>query len=368
MLDEDRSMKEDVVREKEDKIEPAIGIEELKRQAAYYQKQALAAKRQGDKKKAVEYLRHAKALQSRIPPEQHDVEISNAERKQHALPERHVNAIQSRIQEPHTEENIPDTEQQQEESARSENADQLLKAIIELQKEYKQAAVHYKDLGNLALAREMVKTSKELLRLGVQLKNGHVRDLNAVQSKLPGKPDLTLGDGKIRQIQQVDASALPADQTLEHLESQLAYQVNVCHNLAIQTYTGKQQAATAKALSDTDRNVFAQLEQAFAADIISLRSRRDRNEHSTPKLHYEQVDYTYTNILDHIPANQMELKIVRGTGLQSLDVASNVEPFVSFNFNGWPPENTAHAALGKGETPVHKGSAPGEERDFHLHG
>lgn len=353
-------------------------LEELQQRIKHYQKLAIAAKRSGDKKKAVELLRHSKGLDQRYqeliqrtkmsppPPSpstaqpqdeiMHDTPAatdlpaqSNPPSPAQPLPPPSQPAASSSSPEPE-----PPKMQPQDNTAAMQA---LLQQIVALQKEYKEAAIHYKNIGNLAVSKEMIKTSKELLRVGIQVKNGEIGDIEAVRNKLPGKPDMSRGDGKMRQIQLV-ASGSPSEQTLEHLESQLVYQVDICHNLAIQsaTMTGRKQ--TGKTLSDS-ANAYQQLEQAFTADLVSIRSRRDQDMKTTPQLHYELVNYTYKNILDHIPINQMELKIIRGIGLQSLDISTNIEPFVTWDFGGWPPENTAQASLGKGETAVKKGTEPG---------
>ncbi|KAG2222805.1 hypothetical protein INT45_011615 [Circinella minor] len=389
--DEDDNM---AIQEPEE--EDGVDIEELQRQSKQYQQQALAAKRQGDKKKAVELLRKSKALaqkyselmeiqqalhpQKVIDPME---DIQSASPTSSSSPEKLSVDNDKRTHE-HTlskiSSNVTDTRTQSSPSMSSasastptspptpkdvfsqstvEDSRQLLQDIIQLQKEHKEAAHYYKDLGNLIAAKEMIKVSKELLRIGIQVKNGEVTDLDNIRRKLPSKPDMTLGDGKIRQIQHVEVSGSAA--TLEHLESQLTYQIDVCHNLAVQVSSAsnnKRQASKSKTLSGSSQAHFQQLEQAFTADVVSLRSRHDQNQTTTPQLHYEHVDYTYKNILDHIPVNQMELRIIRGNGLQSMDIASEVEPYVTWDFGGWPPENTAQAALGKGETAVKKGTNP----------
>ncbi|KAI7851983.1 hypothetical protein BDC45DRAFT_571568 [Circinella umbellata] len=372
--------------------ENEVDIEELQRQSKQYQQRALAAKRQGDKKKAVELLRKSKALaqkyselmeiQQALHPQKVTDPMEDIQSTSPASSSSPEKLSVDNDKRTHTvsKTSVTDTRTQSSPSVSSasastptspptpksvfsqstaEDSRQLLQDIIQLQKEHKEAAHYYKDLGNLVAAKEMIKISKELLRIGIQVKNGEVNDLDNIRRKLPSKPDMTLGDGKIRQIQHVEVSGSAA--TLEHLESQLTYQIDVCHNLSVQASSAsnnKRQASKSKTLSGSSQAHFQQLEQAFTADVVSLRSRRDQNQTTTPQLHYEHVDYTYKNILDHIPVNQMELRIIRGNGLQSMDIASEVEPYVTWDFGGWPPENAAQAALGKGETAVKKGNNP----------
>ncbi|ORZ02963.1 hypothetical protein BCR43DRAFT_482474 [Syncephalastrum racemosum] len=328
--------------------------EEIQRQAQHYQKLALAAKRQGDKKKAVEYMRHSKAYSSQLQQKiSEPVRQLAPEPKEKESPLMETDGFQQQPAAPSS----PATSLPPVPSAHASTRDQnklrdVLNSIIKRQKEYKDAAVHYKNIGNLSLAKDMVVVSKDLLRMGIHVKQDEAADLTAIEQKIPAPPDLNQGDGKIRAIQQVEPAA---PTTLEHLESQLTYQIDVCHNLAIQN--AHKPKASGKVLSDAS-NHWAELEQAFTADLVSLRSRRDQQLLKTPQLHYEQVQYMYKNVLDHIAPNQMELKIVRGTGLQSLDISSNVEPYVAWDFGGWPPENTAQAPQGKGETPIQKSSSP----------
>lgn len=333
---------------------------DLMEQAVTLQKEALAAKRQGDKKRAVQLLRQSKALKEKANAQKFELTLEDAKEELHSEPAQRPRSAQ---RQPPTQDE-PEQQRIEAEHAQAsavpsgpspDEIQQLMHTVIRLQKQYKEAALHYQNTGNVHQAKEMLGISKELLRQGVQLKNGQVQDIASIKKSLPGEPDMNLGDGKIRQVQQIEPN-LASTNTMEHLESQLTYQVNVCHNLAVQAAT----QSKSKQKTSTNREYLLQLEQAFAADAVSLRSRRDQKQESTPRLHYEQVEYRYKNILEHIPTNQMELKIVRATGLQSLDVSSPIEPFVTWNFGGWPPENTAQAHMNKGETPVKKGSDPGK--------
>ncbi|KAI8380898.1 uncharacterized protein BYT42DRAFT_564612 [Radiomyces spectabilis] len=357
--------------------------QQLKEKAQQYQKMALDAKRQGDKKKAVALLRHSKVLQ------QHYTDLNESLPTSTPTPEpiqpRSFTLPSPSQQQPPmlTESNSPIQEPSTSPAVTSPAAtspaetptsavppindqqvaalQKLLQQIIEKQKEYKEAALHYKELGNLVVAKQMIKTSKNLLQLGIQVKKGDITDIHEIEKNIPDKPDLHLGDGKMRHIKEFGPGA--CNQTFEQLGTQLSYQVDVCHNLSIQA--GGRTSKGGKSMSDSCNLRFSQLEKAFAADLVWLRSYHDQTPDApTPSLHFEQVDYTYRNILDHIPPNQLELKIIRGSGIQTLEVAHQVNPFVTYDFGGWPPENTAQAAMGKGETPVQKGVNP--EFNFEL--
>lgn len=339
---------------------------ELLEQIIKLQKEALAAKKQGDKKKTIQLLRQSKALKEKLAIRGSGMIVERTQQELQSGPSLTMsNAEDDAINQDttnlhHVEAKLKQTSTSTTESDRDQ-MQQHLQSVIQLQKQYKEAALHYKNIGNIHQAKEMLRVSKDLLRQAVQLKNGEIQNIASLQKSLPGEPDMNLGDGRIRQVQQVEPSLASAN-AMEHLESQLAYQVNVCHNLAVQA--AKLPKTNPK--SSTSRECLLQLEQTFAADAVYLRSKRDQKHDSMPRLHFEQVEYRYKNILQHIPANQMELRILRATGLQSMEVSSTLEPFITWNFGGWPPENTAQAHMNRGETPVKKGNDPGTPYNFMM--
>ncbi|CAO3634988.1 unnamed protein product [Cunninghamella echinulata] len=387
---------------------------DLKSRSQHYQQLALAAKKQGDKKLAVSYLRESKALMQLYQQQQSlldeniqkELNIDNnndndnvstvnnealsplikdessqdnkmtmqpdlassttpyqpssalsaflpSPQQQTAnLSTTNLNDL-SEISTPPTQ--ITNKQQQQEQQ-------ELLQQIIHLQKEYKEAAIHYKNIGNLSMAKEMIQTSKSLLKTGIQVKQGglSLQEIASIKTKLPPPPDKTLGDGKLRTVQPVTSFQQP---TIEQLETQLSYQIDVCHNLEIQyRNTNSTKSGSKESSTGLSNAALLPLKQAFAADLVTIKSLHEQENNnnlpSIPSLHYEQVDYSYNHILDHLALNQMELKIIKGTGIQTLDIGADVEPFVTWDFAGWPPENTAQAQLNKGETPIVKGINP----------
>ncbi|KAF1803952.1 hypothetical protein FB192DRAFT_1370576 [Mucor lusitanicus] len=364
-----------------DEEEESIDPEFWKAKAQEYQKMALQAKRDGDKKKAVALLRESKYFTQKY---QDLLEIHGAS---HELMETDQPPVKSspeptpaRELQPSPEPAKPATPpppapsppQQHEQEAQPpasqraaattnnlQQAQDLLGKVISLQKQYKEAAIHYKGLGNLVAAKHMVRTSKELLHTGIRLKNGEITDLDTV--RLPEEPDMSLGDGKIRQVEPVSRG--PHATSFDQIEAQLRYQMNVCHNLSIQNASPatRGKASNKTLINSQQQDAYAKTEEAFSADLVSLHATKP----NIPPLHYEQVDYTYKNLLDTIPDNMMEFKILRAISLPTLDISTNLEPFVTWDFGGWPPENTAQAAMNKGETPVVSGSNP--EFDFTLH-
>lgn len=356
--------------EEEDEEEESTDPYYWQEKAQEYQKSALAAKKNGDKKKAIALLRESKVFNQKYqdlveiqqpifvpsPPAQRTPSSPSRDPSSpppidsapSPPPPRDPSPPPPGSPSPPIRNSSPATSQQT--TANLEQAQDLLGKVITLQKQYKEAALHYKGLGNLAVAKQMVRTSKELLHTGISLKNGEVMNLNAI--KLPSAPDMTLGDGKIRNVSQVNNSGI---NSFEQIESQLTYQMNICHNLAIQNGSHASKKSS-KMLSDSLDN-YAQLETAFSTDLVSLKSYKSTNQ-NIPLLHYEQVDYTYKNILDNIPDNMMEFKIIRAISLPTLGIAPNLEPFVTWDFGGWPPENTAQASMNKGETPILSGVDP----------
>lgn len=349
--------------EEEESIDPRF----WKAKAAEYQKLALAAKKSGDKKKAVALLRESKVFNAKYqdlmdlyqpmdvveerpaptPPSIPAAKVSQPPSPQTASP---PPAFQSTPPPPVAETPKPSPQTTQD----LQQVQEVLNKVITLQKQYKEAALHYKQVGNLVAAKQMVRISKDLLHTGISLKNGEITNVNAI--KLPEAPDMNLGDGKIRQVAEVSAGV----NSYEQIEAQLTYQMNICHNLSIQN--GSQGKKSSKMLSDVSDN-YAQAEKAFSTDLVSLGAHKSSNQ-NIPSLHYEQVDYTYKNILDNIPDNMMEFKIIRAVSLPTLDISTKLEPFATWDFGGWPPENTAQAAMNKGETPVVPGINP--EYDFSI--
>lgn len=333
-----------------------------KEKAATYQKMALEAKKNGDKKKAVQLLRESKACNQKynelleiyqeITNNNPPMDTSSTANQNNSLSitdkERSVPQNPS-LQEP------PQQQQQVNPSALQD----LLTKVISLQKEYKNAALHYKKINNLIAAKEMVRISKDLLHTGVNLKNGQITDIESIQ--LPGPPDMSLGDSKMRQLNEVNVGKNPA--SFEQIEAELSYQINVCHNLSIQNSGRQSKASNNKTTIVAQPDAYYQAEKALSADLVSLRAYKSGNS-SLPPLHYEQTSYVYKNINDHIPSNMMELKIIRAVSLPTLDIATNLEPFVTWDLGGWPPENTAQASMNKGETSIQKGPDP--QFDFSL--
>lgn len=336
--------------------------------ALEYKKLALAAKKSGDKSNAVALLRESKVYNQKY---QDLLEIQPIQQSQPVInttppspPPREPTSPpptppRREITSPPREPTPPPPTPPPLATAQDlKQVQEVLGKVITLQKQYKEAALHYKGLGNLSAAKQMVRTSKVLLHTGIKLKNGEITDLRQV--KLPEAPDMTLGDGKIRRVS--EATSGLGINSYQQIESQLTYQINICHNLSIQNGISGQKKGSSKILSDSQDN-YTKVEHAFSTDLVSLRSYQFNNQ-NIPSLHYEHVNYTYKNILDNIPDNMMEFKIIRAISLPTLDISVNLDPFATWDFGGWPPENTAQAAMNKGETPVVTGANP--QYDFSI--
>lgn len=230
----------------------------------------------------------------------------------------------------------------------------LLETLILRQKEYKQAAIHYKNIGNLAVAKEMIRVSKDVLQTAVAVKNGQLTAVQFIKNKTPQVPDMELGSGKPRQVQEVDvmsgAGHLP---DFTQLEKTLSYQVDMCHNLELQN-RGKTGG------SINLGNAFKGLAKAFAADTASLKSAENSNG-SLPRFHYQNVSYAYRETNAEIGSNEMVISVSKASQLQSLEAsAQDIEAYVQWDLGGWPPEGVPQAQLNKGQTPsASKGGSPG---------
>lgn len=334
--EESQPMDIDVQEEEE---EESTDPEFYKNKAQEYQKMALKAKKEGDKKKAVSLLRHSKVFDQKY---QELLDIQQPIVKE----EEHNEAQVESPPEPQRTESKPEPSIEQTQNQ------ELLGSVITLQKQYKEAALHYKGLGNIPVAKDMLRVSKDLLQAGIKIKNGEITHFT-----LPSPPDMLLGDGKIRQV--VEASRLPT--SLEQIESQLTYQMNICHNLSVQKRTTKR-TNNSRMLNDNTQDAYLKAEEALSVDIMTLKQQQGNK---IPKLHYEQVNYNYKNILDNIPDNMMEFKIIKALTLPTLDITSNqLDPFVTYDFGGWPPENSAQASMNKGETPVITASGSDPQFDY----
>ncbi|RUS25235.1 hypothetical protein BC938DRAFT_472446 [Jimgerdemannia flammicorona] len=268
-----------------------------------------------------------------------------------------------------------------------------LESLLSLrQQQYKKAALHYKGLGNLSAAKRMLTVSKELLAMTVAVKKGEVGDLAKVEREVPSEPDMEMGSGMEQQQQQqwrevgevnlfkgvietgellvinvltlsvfINRRAHPQLPTYEQLESTLTYQINTCHNLALQyrAPTSTPTKKTSAASAPPSNNPFRVLEKTFAADLVSLRSLRDHSK-PLPHFHYQDVAYKERNVNPDITSQDLEIRIIRASALGNHEIAPReVEAFVAFDLNGWPPEGP-QASMGKGETPIAaKGMDPG---------
>lgn len=232
---------------------------------------------------------------------------------------------------------------------------QLLETLITRQKEYKVAAIHYKEVGNLAVAKEMIRVSKDVLQTAVAVKNGQLTSIQTIKNKLPKAPDMDLGSGKPRQPQEVNVmdhgGNLPS---FEQLQKTLSYQMDICHNLELQS-RGKQGPG------NNLGNIFKDLAKTFAADAASVKSAESSNG-SLPRFHYQNVSYAYRETNSEISSNEMIVHVKKAMQLQSLEAsAQNIEAYVQWDLGGWPPENVPQAHLGKGQTPsAAKGGNPGK--------
>ncbi|KAI8371936.1 hypothetical protein EDC96DRAFT_73733 [Choanephora cucurbitarum] len=353
--------------------------QEWQKKAKEYQHLALEAKRQGDKKKAVALLRESKSYQQKYDEFASVLNISQEQSKDEPVltkaPTSTARPSASPVStfSPPSSENATSSTAAQNSSASSPLASplphssssmspsqtqEILSEVIKLQKQYKEAAIHYKKLGNLSVAKTMVRTSKDLLHTGIGLKDGTI----TTPPVLPSAPDMNLGDGKIRQVQEFELSAY--DTSYEQMEAQLTYQINICHNLSAQQQNSAHQGKSKKTstvLADSHQiNAYAKLERAFSADLMVLQT----NKSNISSLHFEQVSYVYKNIIDSVPDNMMQFKVIRALNLPTLDISTKLDCFVTWDFGGWPPENTAQAAMNKGETPIVSGTDP--QFDFEV--
>src|SRR4051812_21477806 len=112
--------------------------------------------------------------------------------------------------------------------------------------------------------------------------------------------------------------------TYDQLESTLTYQINACHNLALQyrspaTLSKKPSSSASSSASSAGANPFRALEKSFAADLASLRSLRD-HARPLPQFHYQDVMYKQRSINAELTPQDLEIRIVRAKVLGNQEV------------------------------------------------
>ncbi|KAH8556654.1 hypothetical protein BGW37DRAFT_417265 [Umbelopsis sp. PMI_123] len=317
-----------------------------------YQKAAIAAKRTGNKTSAIDLLRKSKAFTARTEElkelQSDDSPFTDDQIQEPSEPARKPSPKQPE----RSPERSTSYETEHPKRNNSSEIQKLLETLVTRQKEYKQAALHYKDIGNLVVAKEMIRVSKEVLQTAVSVKNGQLTAPKVIRSKIPQPPDMDLGSGKPRHVQEVDL--IPSTGNLPNfaqLEKTLSYQVDICHNLELQNI-GK--AGGNFKLGDS----FKALAKTFAADMVSLKSAENTNA-ALPRFHYQNVTYVYGETNPNIGSNEMIINIKNATKLQTLETAAqDIEAYVQWDLGGWPPENVPQAHLGKGQLFDFKTSVP----------
>ncbi|KAL1919989.1 uncharacterized protein VTP21DRAFT_1135 [Calcarisporiella thermophila] len=272
------------------------------------------------------------------------------------------------------------------------------------QNQYKKAAVHFKRLGNIVRAKQMLSISKSITVAISQLESiGTLphdfvvpdepqldslsdpsditppNDLPASPSSMspsqlpptlatdpteseskrlktePQGPTETsgLGNGKTEEgiegirndnVLVFEPSTLSREEQYAKLILQLEEQVKSCLSVAGHYLRcGQRQQAVS----------FNRLKKVFEADLQSLISHRDHGR-PVPAFHYHSICYEVQNTFPDIDMGQVEVEVIRGVELGSREVPGReTEAYVVFDF-GWPPEGNPGYGQGKETSSVAK--------------
>ncbi|KAI9202214.1 uncharacterized protein BJ171DRAFT_426795 [Polychytrium aggregatum] len=266
-----------------------------------------------------------------------------------------------------------------------------IQVLEQRQLEYKQHALVAKKGGEMARARELVAVSVNLERVLASLRLGgdlppnfemppHPSTLpkptvaatsgssaaNSVReapspsrSLLPSEPAASVSHETITYEELMESSPVAAlsdtANVIEHLETQLAAQIELCTKVSGSYYrtgdkTGALEFHKRKKESVRDLETLRVLKATSSGASIQL-----------PRFVYSTVSYEIRQEFAEIPLDEMEVSIVRAFDLGSKDVASaDIDSFVAYDL-GWPLDNGGNPTPeAKGETgqPIKKNPSP----------
>ncbi|KAJ3313472.1 Coiled-coil and C2 domain-containing protein 1B [Boothiomyces sp. JEL0838] len=349
---------------------------------------ALNKKRGGDRVGALDSLKAAKELEKRIQ----DLQATKTAPLNTFTPTSPVKAQLETPQTPKVEEPLIAKE------AVESNQEEHLEFIdtVELEErslEYKRAALAYKKLNDLDKAREMLAVSRSIQ---------NAIATGAVDFQAPPHPEFpqsspantpTKGDAKSPQSTPITSPNIPetpksvlvnntptendppaqlteapnssvaeseintatvgsCDELINHLESTLESQIQLCTRLSAQYFTASEKE---KALE------FHKRKKALLQDKETLLSFKKipLNPSALPfSFSYTTLEYVIAQTHTDVALDELELNIIKGMDIIVKDV-SEVESGVSFDF-GWPFTSAGTNPEGKGETAIKKGTSPGE--------
>ncbi|XP_018336599.1 coiled-coil and C2 domain-containing protein 1-like isoform X2 [Agrilus planipennis] len=208
-------------------------------------------------------------------------------------------------------------------------ADKQLAELLERQKQFKLAALKAKQKGEIAEAKEFLRTAKGFDPLIEAAEGGLPVDFASLP--LPPTEKAHLED----EVEVVMAEECTEDDqgtldVLKRLEQQLVKQIKMCietrdHNKAIGDVAGA--------------NRFENLALSVSKDLDTLRLARKTalNEKSqVPKFHYETKHFSIVKTFTELNDNDLELTIVRGVNYNCSN-PNEIDTYVRFEFP-WPQE------------------------------
>ncbi|KAJ3272381.1 Coiled-coil and C2 domain-containing protein 1B [Terramyces sp. JEL0728] len=360
---------------------------------------ALQKKRGGDRSGAMEHLRAAKELEKRIQDCQlKDTQISSK-------PSSPVKTALEEIPTPKKEQIIEKVIVQKEIKVETEKeslkVDITLDDIhldlvdsVEMEErslEYKRAALAFKKLGQLDKAREMLAISKSIqsaissgtvnfeLPPSLQLPGSAgspvtelvttpksidmaspkslelQKDTGIAKNDAPINRDTSMQqtEAVITQVAQaVDqiSGAGSCEELLNHLESTLESQIQLCTRLSAQYFTAGEKE---KALE------FHKRKKALIQDKETLNAFKKipLNPSNLPfSFSYTTLEYFIAQTHTDVGLDELELSIIKGSDIVVKDV-NEIESGVAYDF-GWPFSAAGTNPEGKGDTSIKKGANP----------
>ncbi|KAG9291380.1 hypothetical protein G9A89_003484 [Geosiphon pyriformis] len=251
----------------------------------------------------------------------------------------------------------------------------LIIKIKQLQKQYKNAAIQYKDLNNIPKAKEMLSTSQVLLKsFRVLEKGGHLpegwlmptepdlpeeihlesqspsptpkRSSHNIDTPVPISSRIDNPVINMPSLAELEAplSTMSIIEQYERLLAHLRDQITSCSNIISEFQKDGDKKNVA---------LFTNYKKEFSCDLDSLSSYRIHGK-DIPAYHFQQIQYSAKNCCYELGENDLEVCIDRGINLGNKEVSGrDVEAYVSWDI-GWPTDGTSTASIGKGDTSVAK--------------
>ncbi|KAI3650410.1 hypothetical protein MP228_003891 [Amoeboaphelidium protococcarum] len=244
-------------------------------------------------------------------------------------------------------------------SVKSSVDESLIQDLQERQRFFKSQAIRCKKLDDIQGARDMLQKSKLVEQFIQQARDGQKIDMSKVPSaqslpntqdikklpqpppKVPQKQSITDSVNRNSNSNQFVVPSANNRDLLQQIRQKLKDQIELCTQ-ASQYYlkTGDK----GRALE------FHKYKKDFNADLIQVESELTKQDSRyLPQFYYRQIRLQYNRLFTELSLQDLELKIVRATGLDSKEVSpAQIDSFVSWDIG----DVTGGDNAVKGDTPV----------------